>query len=76
MKTPAPQLDSRAVACVKQDTPTTWSLYIRAHYQENLGIWSFTKWLKSFKSEHEASLFFKKNWPQGKLVSFDKLTQD
>lgn len=68
-------LDSKAVAAVKKDLNDKWTLYIRADYIENLGIWSFRKHLKQFDTEQKAMLEYKKLYPLGQLVPFEYLTQ-
>ena len=67
-------MDSKAVAAIKQTSPGVWTLYIRVNYIESLGIWSFAKHLRDFNTGLEASLFFVKTYPQGRLIDFDDLT--
>lgn len=66
-------LDSKAVASIKETIPGEWALYIRMDYQENLHLWSFYKHLKTFTTERNAILYFKKTYPMGTLVPFDDL---
>ena len=66
-------LDSKAVAAVQKNLNDRYTLYIRADYIENLGIYSFRKHLKEFATERDAMLTFKKLYPMGNLVPFDDL---
>jgi hypothetical protein len=67
-------LDSRAVGATNIEPNGQITLYTRGIWLSNLKIHSIIRCLKSFKSTSEAIVYFRKRYPMGELVPFERLS--
>ena len=68
-------LDSKAIAAVLRQSDTSFVLCIRGDLEENLGIYSFYRCAKTFRTEAEARHYYESRYPQGVLVGFNDITR-